>query len=207
MRRLPDFFELRLDSLHRDLPAIEQLLVRLSAPLIIAARHPAEGGLNNLSASHRRSLLKRFLPHSAAVDVELRSAAQLRPILADARERRIKRIISVHDFHRAPDAKRLDQWARDAESLGADIFKIVARTKTAEELAEFVKFFQRTRKRMKISAMGAGEFGRASRIYFAAHGSALNYVHLGNPGLVGQPSLQQMRRWLAPPSRVPERRS
>ncbi len=153
---------------------------RLSAPLIITARHPAEGGLNNLSASRRRALLQRFLPRSACVDVELRSAAQLRPILAAAGERKIKRIISVHDFHRAPSADRLDQWARDAESLGADIFKIVTRTETAEELAELVKFFQRTRSRMKVSAMGVGKFGRASRIYFAAHGSALNYVHLGN---------------------------
>ncbi len=104
MRRLPDFFELRLDALHRELPAIEQILARLSAPLIITARHPAEGGLNNLSASERRALLQRFLPSSAGVDVELRSAAQLRSILATAKERKIKRIISVHDFHRAPTA-------------------------------------------------------------------------------------------------------
>ena len=123
MRRLPDFFELRLDALHRELPTIEQILARLSAPLIITARHPAEGGLNNLSASRRRALLKRFLPRAACVDVELRSAAQLRPILAAARERKVKRIISVHDFHRAPSADRLDQWAREAESLGSGHFQ------------------------------------------------------------------------------------
>ncbi len=202
----PDFFELRLDALHRELPEIEQILARLSAPLIITARHPAEGGLNNLSASRRRALLKHFLPRAACVDVELRSAAQLRPILAAARERKVKRIISVHDFHRAPSATRLDQWARDAESLGADIFKIVTRTETAEELAELVKFFQRTRNRMEVSAMGAGKFGRASRIYFATRGSALNYVHLGNSQLAGQPSLPQMRRWMARLPRIPEDR-
>jgi 3-dehydroquinate dehydratase-1 len=203
MRRLPDLFELRLDALHRKLPAIEQILARLSALLIITARHPAEGGLNNLSASRRYSLLKRFLPHAACVDIELRSAAQMRPILAAAGERKIKRIISVHDFRRAPASDRLDQWARGAKLLGADIFKIVTRTETAEELAELVRFVHHARKRMDVSAMGVGKFGRASRMYFARHGSALNYAHLGNSQLTGQVSLRQMRRWVAHLSGIP----
>lgn len=206
MRRSPDLFELRLDALYRHLPTAEQILARLSAPLVITARHPAEGGLNNLSASRRSALLRRFLPDAACIDVELRSAAQLQPILAAAGERKIKRIISVHDLHRAPVAHRLDQWARDAESLAADVFKIVTRTEKPEELEELVNFFQRTRSRMEVSAMGAGKFGRASRIYFGAHGSALNYVHLGNARLEGQLSLQQMRRCMKRVARISERR-
>jgi 3-dehydroquinate dehydratase-1 len=204
MRRLPDLFELRLDALYRDLPMIEHVLARLSAPLIITARHPLEGGLNKLSVSRRRELLRRFLPRATCIDVELRSVAQLRPILAAAGERKIKRIISVHDLRRAPAANRLDQWAREAESLAADVFKIVIRTETAEQFEELAKFYQRTRTRMEVSAMGVGKFGRASRIYFATHGSGLNYVHLGSPRLEGQLSLQQMRRFMA---HVPNRRA
>jgi 3-dehydroquinate dehydratase-1 len=204
MRRLPELFELRLDALYRELPGIDRILARLSAPLIITARHPAEGGRNNLSVSSRRTLLGRFLEHAAYIDVELRSAIHFRPILAAAQERKIKRIISVHDLRRAPVANQLDQWAREAKSLGADVFKIVTRTETAEELGELAKFFQRTRTRMKVSAMGVGKFGRASRIYFATHGSGLNYAYLGTPHLEGQLSLQQLRRFMAP---VPNRRA
>ena len=205
MRRLPDLFEVRLDALCPHLPALEQILPRLSAPLVITARHPAEGGLNNLSAFRRGELLRRFLPAAACVDVELRSAPQLRTILAAAGEHKIRRIISVHDLRRTLVANRLDEWARDAESLEADVFKIVTRTETAEELAKFVDFFQRTRSRMEVSAMGAGKFGRASRIYFATHGSALNYVHLGNPRLEGQLSLRQMSRYMPRLPQVSER--
>jgi len=47
IRKSPDFFELRLDSLGE--PVDEEKLSRLRAPLIITARDPREGGANNLS--------------------------------------------------------------------------------------------------------------------------------------------------------------
>ena len=46
----------------------------LPAPLIITARHPREGGANNLSIKQRRELLSRILSRARYVDVELRSA-------------------------------------------------------------------------------------------------------------------------------------
>jgi len=200
LRRLPDFFELRLDALSPELPAIESALGKLRAPLIITARHPAEGGVNHLTASQRRELLRRFLPAATYVDLELRSATELQFAFVRVREQKIKLIISVHDFRRPPVADRLESWAHDAAALVPDVFKIVSRTQTGDELKELVKFFHGARGRLRISAMGVGKFGRASRIYFAAHGSALNYVHLGSSELEGQLSLQQMRRFLAPVS-------
>lgn len=204
LRRLPDLFELRLDALSHDLPAIEPALGKLLAPLIITARHPAEGGANHLTANRRRQLLLRFLPSATYVDVELRSATEFQFILARVRKEKIKLIISVHDFHRPPVLARLETWAREAAALAPDVFKIVSRTQTADELKELVAFFHRARGRLTISAMGVGRFGRASRIYFAGHGSALNYVYLANSELEGQLSLQQMRRFLA---RVSNRRA
>ena len=200
LRLLPDLFELRLDALCRDLSTIEPPLRKLRAPLIITARHPAEGGVNNLTASRRQELLLRFLPSATYLDLELRSAAEFQLILARVRKQKIKLIISVHDFDRPPVANRLDAWALEAALLAPDVFKIVSRTQTDDELKELVTFFHRTRGRLEISAMGVGKLGRASRIYFAAHGSALNYVHLGNSRSEGQLSLQQMRRFLAPVS-------
>src|SRR6266550_1978739 len=73
----PDFFELRLDRL---LPLQESDIGELKSPLIITARHPAEGGAANLTQSERRDLLSKFLPHAAFIDLELRSLSALSEI-------------------------------------------------------------------------------------------------------------------------------
>ena len=52
MRKPPDLFELRLDRL------IDAPIGQLPAPLIITARHPREGGANNLSALRRRATFR-----------------------------------------------------------------------------------------------------------------------------------------------------
>src|SRR5712691_7355554 len=73
LRNPPDFFELRLDALCDCLGEIKRTIPRLRAPLILTARHRAEGGRNELSEGARQELLLRFLEHAAFIDVELRS--------------------------------------------------------------------------------------------------------------------------------------
>src|ERR1700682_2669215 len=79
MANPPDLFELRLDCLITCLDQLEKK--RLPAPVIITARHPAEGGANRLSIQRRRELFMRFLPCARYVDLELRSAKSLRSVL------------------------------------------------------------------------------------------------------------------------------
>ena len=196
MRNPPDLFELRLDALFPRREEVEAALRHLRAPLIITARHPREGGSNQLSLQKRRALLLRFLPHAAYVDIELRSAGAFAAILEAARAKRIRIIISVHDFNKTPRRPRLDEIARTAKSLGADLLKIATRTDTSAELASLRDFFQRERLDMKIAAMGIGRLGRVSRFEFARLRSALNYGHLGNPQAEGQLSIRQLRRLL-----------
>src|SRR5438128_93451 len=138
MSQPPDLFELRLDHLCGSLDQLENKLSILSAkrrtrrgervPLIITARHPLEGGANNLSVKQRRELLSRFLPHAKYVDVELRSVKTFRSLLDLARRRNVRRIISLHDLKSTPTTRRLCAKARTAKSRGADIFKVATRT-------------------------------------------------------------------------------
>ena len=179
MRNPPDLFELRLDALFARNDEVKAAIGNLRAPLIITARHPREGGSNQLSAHKRRALLLRFLPHAAYVDIELRSAGTFAAILEEARAKSIRTIVSFHDFNETPSRPRLDEIARAAQSLGADLLKIATRTDTPAQLARLLDFFQRERLEMKIAAMGIGRLGRISRIEFARHRSALNYGHLG----------------------------
>lgn len=195
MRNPPDLFELRLDALFPRREEVEAALRHLRAPLIITARHPREGGSNQLSLQKRRALLLRFLPHAAYVDIELRSAGAFGAILEAARAKRIRIIVSFHDFHETPHRPRLDEIARTAKSLGADLLKIATRTDGTAQLARLRDFFQNVRLEMDIAAMGVGRLGQVSRLEFARR-SALNYGHLGSPQIEGQLSIVQLRRIL-----------
>lgn len=190
----PDLFELRLDALFARLDEVKIAIKKLRRPLIMTARHPREGGENQLSLPQRRALLLEFLPHAAWVDIELRSASALAAVFAEAGSGRIRKIISFHDFTGTPSRARLDRIASTAQSLGADVVKIATRTDTAAQVARLLEFFAATVPYLPIAAMGLGRLGKKSRLEFLRRGSVLNYAHLGEASLPGQPSLRELRR-------------
>ncbi|MBA2241789.1 MAG: type I 3-dehydroquinate dehydratase, partial [Chthoniobacterales bacterium] len=193
MRRLPDFFELRLDALWDALPLVEMAKEKLRAPLIVTARHPAEGGLHDLSSMERRDVLLRFLPGAAFVDIELRGTAELKPVLATAGRRGINRIISFHDAGRTPSVRELAELAHLAAAVKADVFKVATRTDREEDVARLLEFLELECGKIPISAMGLGKLGRSARRQLVQRGSALNYAPLGNARIEGQLSLREMR--------------
>jgi 3-dehydroquinate dehydratase-1 len=195
MRNPPDLFELRLDHLIGIVNELENKLSMLPAPLIITARHPREGGANNLSIKQRRELLSRFLPGARYVDVELRSAKALRSLLEIARRKNVRRIISFHNFRSTPNTRSLRARARAAKSCGADIFKVATRTDTPAQLAQLLDFIAIKNVDLAVSAMGIGKLGGISRLELMRRGSVLNYAHLGRARIAGQPSLRDIRRW------------
>jgi len=196
MRNPPDLFELRLDALVRSIDAVKATIQRLPAPLIITARDPREGGANDLSLSRRHALFLEFLPRAAFVDVELRSARFLAPVLQSARALNVRTIISFHDFRTTPPASRLDGIVSRARSLGADFVKIATRTDTPAQLETLLDFFERQRKPGDVVAMGIGKLGPASRLELARRGCLLNYAHLGSVVAAGQLSIRNLRRAL-----------
>jgi 3-dehydroquinate dehydratase I len=195
-RNPPDLFELRLDAVVRAIDTARAAIEHLPAPLIITARHPREGGANQLSSRRRRALLLEFLSHAAWVDIELRAARLFVEVLRAARANSIRTIISFHDFATTPPASRLDEIAACARSLGAAVIKIATRTDTPAQLATLLDFFDRQRVTADVVAMGIGKLGRASRLELARRGCLLNYAHLGSPVAAGQLSIRDLRRVL-----------
>jgi 3-dehydroquinate dehydratase-1 len=207
IRERPDLFELRLDHLVPPTsvaPAtygaagivreLEEKMARLRAPLIVTARHPQEGGANRLNLRQRRDLLSRFLPHARYIDIELRSAAALRPLCKLARKKNVLRIISFHDLKTTPDLRGLQFKARRAKSLGADIFKVATRTDTPAQLARLLDFITKKDLDLSVSAMGIGKLGAISRVLLAYRGSTLVYGSVAAAGdIEGQMSLEQLR--------------
>lgn len=197
MRKPPDLFELRLDCLCNIVGELERKLPILRAPLIITARHPHEGGANNLSIKQRHELLSRFLSCAQYVDVELCSVSALRSLLDLARRQNVGRIISFHDFDFTPQPRSLHAKAQAAKSRGADIFKIATRTDSPDQLARLLEFFANKDVDLAVSAMGIGKLGAISRLFLAQSGSALNYVSLGRSQIEGQLSIERLRSALA----------
>jgi 3-dehydroquinate dehydratase-1 len=193
MRKPPHLFELRLDRLAGIVDQLENKLPRLRAALIITARHPQEGGANKLSLRQRRDLLTRFLPHADYVDVELRSASALRPLLALAKQKKVWRIISFHDFKSTPPLRVLYAKARAAKAHGADIFKVATRTDKPVQLAHLLDFMAKKSAALSVAAMGMGKLGAISRVLLARTGSALVYAAIAaGTDIEGQLSLEQL---------------
>src|SRR6266516_938482 len=194
MRNPPDLFELRLDRFAGIVDQLENKLPRLRAPLIITARHPQEGGANKLTLGERRDLLTRFLPHAHYVDVELRSASALRSLLTLAKRKKMRRIISFHNFKSTPPLRVLRAKARAAKTHGADIFKVATRTDTPVQLARLLDFTAKKEVDLSVSAMGIGKLGAISRVLLGRAGSALVYGSVGaQTDIEGQLSLKQLR--------------
>src|SRR5919201_1100013 len=188
MRALPDLFELRLDHL----PTLhESQLFKLRRPLIITARHPAEGGKKLRTG--RRDLLLKFLPRAKFVDIELRSLRELRDVWHEARRIGVGRICSVHDFKRTPELSALNKQLRRAGRYGADVFKLVTRAETVRDLLTLFQFLWSGCSFMRLCVMATGRFGPASRLFFREAGSAFIYAPLLHPLYEGQITFRQLR--------------
>jgi 3-dehydroquinate dehydratase-1 len=190
----PDLFEIRLDHFAKiDSNDLEKKLSSLRRPLIITARHPCEGGANDLSSKRRRELFLRFLPYADYIDVELRSVKMLRPVLDLARKRKVRRIISFHDLNSTPSVRSLSLKAFTAKCIDANVFKVATLTDNPAQLARLVQFAAKADVDLPLSVMGIGKLGRKSRRKLTR--SILNYAHLGRARVAGQPSISEMRRW------------
>ena len=194
LRHPPDLFELRLDALRHSLGQTACALPKLRAPLLLTARHPAEGGAGRLRLAERRALLRHFLKNAAIVDLELRSVGQMKDLIGEMHQRRIDLLISLHDLRGTPSPNELRRDARSAAAAGAAIFKVVTRTDTRAQLARLISFFEASRDLLPIAAMGIGKLGLESRYRLDQLGSALSYVSLGRSNVAGQPSISQLRR-------------
>jgi 3-dehydroquinate dehydratase-1 len=177
MRALPDLFELRLDYL----PALSpSATLALRRPVIITARHPAEGGSKSFRNRRiyigRRQLLLKFLPYARAVDVELRSLGELREVWKKAARGKAWRICSLHDFRRQPRLPFLRERWQQARDAGADVFKLVARADTLDDLLTLVEFLRHNPRGCAVMAIG--KFGPISRLLFPQCGSLLLYAPL-----------------------------
>lgn len=187
MRSLPDLFELRMDHMPR---LLEGQIRKLRRPIVLTARHPAEGGRK--LPINRSDLLLRLLPLATFVDVELRSLHELRAVWKRARQLKIGRICSFHDFRRTPSLAFLQKQSGRARKAGADIFKLVTRADSLRDCVVLHSFIQKTSPGTRLCVMAVGKHGELLRVFFSTCGFV--YAPLCRPLYKGQLRYEELRR-------------
>lgn len=190
-----DVLELRLDSLALPAPEVHAQAASLGLPLLITARHPEEGGHGNLNAAERAALLESHLDLAALMDVELRSAMDLQPLIAKARGRGVGVIGSYHDFITTPGDDVLKGAVDFGLQFKLDAVKIATTLQKPEDLARLIHLVA-NEKRIPLSVMGMGGLGRVSRLALARCGSLLNYGYLGESNAPGQWPARRLKELL-----------
>jgi 3-dehydroquinate dehydratase I len=180
-----DLIELRLDMIQLPPEEIHAAAMVLKRPLLMTARHPAEGGQGNLDAAQRRALLEAHLDLAALVDIELRSALEMEGIIRKAQSKGIHVIGSFHDFTLTPSADILNGAIEMGIQFRLNAVKLATTLRSPADLATLLNILAAP-KRTPLSVMGMGALGRASRVALAHSGSVLNYGYLGTANAPGQ---------------------
>lgn len=190
-----DVLELRLDSIRLPLEELHGHAAHLTLPILITARHPIEGGEQDLSVDARSALLEAHLDVTTLMDVELRSAMELQPLIRKAQAKGVGVIGSFHDFNSTP----MDEVLRGAVDLALqfrfDAVKIATMLQSPADLGRLVTLAA-TERRLPVSIMGMGPLGRTSRLVLAKCGSVLNYGYLGSSNAPGQWPARRLKELL-----------
>jgi 3-dehydroquinate dehydratase-1 len=119
------------------------------------------------------------------MDVELRSATEMLPLIRKAQGQGVKVLGSFHDFAITPSDAVLQGAVDVALQHRLNGVKIAAKLLSGGDLARLLQLAA-TEKRLPFSLMGMGELGRVSRLALAKCGSVLNYGFLGQANAPGQ---------------------
>lgn len=193
---LCDVAELRLDQLKMPAAELRNALAGNTLPLLLTARHPAEGGQGPEDPAARAAMIEPLLDLATLIDVELRSVAQMQGLVQKARAAGVPVVGSFHDFQATPTDEVLRGAVGFAEQAGLGGVKIATYLNTQDDLARLMKLAGETH-RLRLSAMGMGPWGRVSRLVLAKCGSLLNYGFIGASNAPGQWPVARLKELLA----------
>lgn len=191
-----DAIELRLDTLKLPPTEVRTALAGNTTPVLLTARHPAEGGQGTEAAAGRIALLEPLLDLAQLVDIELRSAMEMRSLVQKAQGMGVRVLGSFHDFQATPGEEVLRGAINFAQPAGLDAVKIATFLNSTADLTRLIALTSETH-RLRLSTMGMGPLGRVSRLVLAKCGSLLNYGYLGEANAPGQWPAPRLKELLA----------
>ena len=173
-----DVIEIRLDSLSH--PEIESFVKNLTKPLLFTNRPEWEGGSFKGSEAARIGLLLKAVQHDCAlVDLELKTAPELRGELLDVlfKHPQTGLIISWHDFSGTPSSHELGEILQQQMESGAHVGKIVT---TANDYNDVLRILNlqaiAAENDFPLIAFCMGSIGRISRLATLKLGGYMTYA-------------------------------
>ncbi|HPW17431.1 MAG TPA: type I 3-dehydroquinate dehydratase [Candidatus Aminicenantes bacterium] len=188
------FAEIRIDSMDVDAEKVRALFSR--PRLLVAACRPGAR-----SESERKALLAEAIAAGASyVDLEAEAGeAYKRELVAEARARGCRVIVSHHDFERTPPRAELERVIRAGFEDGADVVKVACRVRAPADNARLLGLLDAAR---PLVVVGMGPAGRITRIAAPLLGSPFTYAS-PEPGLetaegqIDQAALREYLRGLS----------
>lgn len=182
-----DIIELRLDCLEsNDLAAqLNQLLARLSLPLILTYRPSEQGGYRSLDRSQRETFWSTNFKTLCDVEADLALTASVDPS---------RMIVSHHDFSGVPDD--LERIYERLAALPARIVKIAVQANDITDCLRIFKVLDRAHnENRELIAIAMGNAGIATRILGPSRGAYLTYGSLEDDSATapGQVNARQLR--------------
>lgn len=168
-----DWAEIRLDMTDLTLPEVTRLFS--AHPGLIATCRPGP-----FPAEHRKALLMAAIDAGAAyVDIEVDSEeAYRREIIARARSRGRKVVVSFHDYEKTPERDMLEATIAECFAAGADIAKIACTARSVRDNARLLGLLDGGR---PVVVVAMGTKGRIVRIVAPLLGSPFTFASL-RPG-------------------------
>ena len=175
--------EFRLDYLSKPalaLPKIKEFREYHPEAIIVATcRRAANGGkFRGTIAAQVDILVKASNQGCHLVDIELETAAQLKPADFAKLRRSANLILSTHDFR---STKKLEETFTKMQQYPADFFKVVSTANSLYDNVVMMKFLERHSHAHSMIGICMGEQGIISRVLAFRAGSQFTFA-AANPG-------------------------
>src|SRR5713101_2220979 len=177
------FIEFRLDYLPKPALALQKLKTFVEyhpeALLVATCRRAVNGGKFRGSVASQADILAKAANTGChLVDMELESAAHLKPIDFARLRRSANLILSYHDFR---GTKRLEETFAKMRQYPADFFKVVSTANSLHDNVIMMKFLERHSHAHSMVGICIGEQGVISRVLGVRAGSQFTFA-ASSPG-------------------------
>ena len=191
------FLEFRLDYLSQPVaafPKLKQFLeLHPEATVIATCRRAVNGGkFRGSIQSQLDILLKAAAAGFQLADIEIQSAAELKPQQFTDLRNRIGVILSFHNFK---STKKLEEQFAVMSELPADFYKVVATATDLYDNVTMMKFLQAHSAKHEMVGLCMGEQGIISRVLGVRAGSVFTFgsVARGEETAPGQVTVSELR--------------
>ena len=131
------------------------------------------------------------------VDLELFSSeADIIGLIAEAKEKNVKVVLSSHDFFRTPAKEEIIARLLKMQQLGADITKIAVMPQSEEDVLTLLAATLEMKKKQAdrpCITMSMGKLGAISRLAGELFGSCLTFAAAKDVSAPGQVSVRDVR--------------